>query len=394
LSTGAPSGSTSDVPPASPAGVPDIPSEEAIPLAEQDPSSQYQPSPEVEALTPIAPEVLPPGTLPAETPSTSIDGPMVVVPAPPGSPEGIGGILLSPDVSLSDPAIRNVMDEFAGSPQLRPSSREIFKPQPEDTPNEALLKQFVTSQRLRDLWHQIDALQEEVIQNVRSDRNSTDIYQQDLLYSSSLLLQSAANYDEARQIVYRIRGDLARERRVVTDIKKYRTKLTLYYAVWFVLVVMVSRFDPQFRALIPDTLPILKLAFPPVLFAILGALFNGIMALISHTTVRRDFDPLYVSWYLINPLLGGLLGLVVFVFFVVTGTSFTPNLPTDPNAATTQAPLVIWLLAFIVGWQQNTAVALLNGFLKTVSPTAVEDKSIDSRPTTPASPPPSSGAKG
>jgi hypothetical protein len=76
--------------------------------------------------------------------------------------------------------------------------------------------------------------------------------------------------------------------------------------------------------------------------------------------------------------------LVVFVFFVVTGTSFTPNLVSDPNAATNPTP-VIWLLAFIVGWQQNTAVQLLNGFLKTVSPgsdTNTQDRA-------PLTPPPS-----
>src|SRR5258706_16210290 len=78
LSSGAPS----DTPPASPSGMPDQPFEEAVPLAEQGQTSPYQPSPEVEALTPRTPEVLTPGSAPATPPSTSIDGPMVVVPAP------------------------------------------------------------------------------------------------------------------------------------------------------------------------------------------------------------------------------------------------------------------------------------------------------------------------
>jgi hypothetical protein len=290
----------------------------------------------------------------------------------------VGGILLSPDALLDDPRVRGMVNDFNAQPVPRTPSRELFKVD-EAAPNEALLGKFVTNQRLRDLWNQIDALQEEVIQNVRADRSVTDVYQQDLLYASTLLLQNTANYDDARQIVYRIRGDLMREKKVEADIRRYRPPLVLYYAIWLILVFLLARADPQFRELMPESLPILKLAFPPIIFAILGSLVNGLLALLSHTTIKRDFDPLYLSWYLINPLLAALLGLVIFIFFVVTGTSFTPNLMTDQDVATSQAPLAIWIVAFIVGWQQNTAVQLLNGFLKTVSP-RTQEASLEGRP--------------
>jgi hypothetical protein len=183
----------------------------------------------------------------------------------------------------------------------------------------------------------MDALQEDVIQSVRADRSGTDVYQQDLLYASSLLLQSQGNYDEAREIVYRIRGDLLREKRVADNVRRYVPLLLAYYAVWLVVLVVATQLDPQFRAMIPDNLPIIKLAFPPILFGGLGALFNGVMAIIDHTSRRRDFDPMYISWYLINPLSGALLGLVTFVLFVVTGTSFTPNLISDQSLACSDA---------------------------------------------------------
>ncbi|MEP7288928.1 MAG: hypothetical protein ABI947_24510 [Chloroflexota bacterium] len=357
---------------------PDLSAGEAIPLPEQHPEVPYIARPEVEALIPKTPEVLRSNLSPATVPSSAIDNTMLVVPPPPGSPEGIGGILLSPETMIDDPRVRGFVDGLGAAPEPRPASRELFKAESDEQPSDTILKQLVTNQRLRDLWHQMDALQEEVIQNVRAERSMTDAYQQDLLYASTLLLNSAANYDDAREIVYRVRGDLARERKVFADIRRWRPPIAVYYAAWTILVVLASRLDPQFRALVPESIPIMKLAFTPILFAVLGALFNGIMALISHSTVRRDFDPLYVSWYLINPMIGGLLGLIVFVFFVVTGTSFTPTLVSDPSMTNAQTPLVIWLLAFIVGWQQNTAVQLLNGFLKTISingkPPQAEDR--------------------
>lgn len=351
---------------------------EAVPLLEQKDQSVYTPRPEVEALTPRTPEVFavdpvpPPAPAPesfaGETPVTSsATAPLASVSV---KTDGVGGMIIAPEGGVVDQiTLRSLADPFETPSASRTPSRDLFKPDAnEKPPDGTLLQQFVTTQRMRDLWHQIDALQEEVIQRVHADRTDTDAYQQDLLYASSLLMQSPANYDEARQIVYRVRGDLNRDVRVLADIRRYRPIIVLYYVIWLVVIFVASRFDAQFRQMIPDNLPILKLALLPILFATGGALFNGIMALIDHTTRKRDFDPIYNTWYFVNPLIGGVLGLVVFVFFVVTGTSFNPNLINDQSLASAQTPLTIWLLAFIVGWQQNTAVKLLNGFLKTVSP--------------------------
>jgi hypothetical protein len=362
---------------------PNQPPGEAVPLPEQMDEAPYVPRPEVEALTPRTPETLPldsdrpsvPGSGSAQTGSSDESVPAVA--SVPVKTEGVGGM-------IDQIKVRSLVDPTEMPVAQRAPSSELFKPQPEQTPNDEIVKQFVTPQRLRDLWHQIDALQEDVIQGVRADRSGTDVYQQDLLYASSLLLQTPGNYDEAREIVYRIRGDLLREKRVTESVRRYVPLLLVYYAVWLVVIGVAARLDPQFRQMIPDNLPIIKLAFPPILFGVLGALFNGVMAIIDHTTRRRDFDPLYTSWYLINPLSGALLGLVIFILFVVTGTSFTPNLLSDPGMSNAQTPLAIWLLAFIVGWQQNTAVRLLNGFLKTVSSDTQATAQVD-RPSTPSS---------
>lgn len=371
---------------------PTPPDSEAVPLPEQ--NSPYVPSPEVEALTPKEPESLRPTMIDTTVKPSPTDATTPVDTSPYIQPvasvsvktDGAGGMIIAPEGgTVGEITLRSVIDPLETAPTIRPPSRELFKPDIGQVPDTALLQQFVTPQRLRDLWHQIDALQEEVIQNVTADRTSTDTYQQDLLYASTLLLQSPANYDEAREIVYRIRGDLNRERRVLGDTRRYRPMLLVYYGIWLVGLGILSRLDPQFRLMMPDNLPILKLALPPVLFAALGALFNGVMAIYDHTTVKRDFDPIYISWYVINPFIGAALGLVVFVFFVVTGTSFTPNLINDPSLTTASAPLATWLLAFIVGWQQNTAIRLLNGFLKVVS-TGSSDSAGPDRPSTPGDP--------
>jgi hypothetical protein len=353
---------------------------EAMPLGEQ--SRRSDPDPETDPSFGADADTLASGYVPGEI-SPHLASVSVKT-------DGVGGMVIAPEGGMVEEIkLRSIPEPFVDVPPPRPPSRELFRAEPEQ-PDGELVKQFVTTARLRDLWNQMDALQEEVIQKVRADRRSTDTYQQDLLYASSLLLQSPANYDDARQIVYRVRGDLNREKRVAEDTRQYRPLILVYYGIWLIAVLLGSRLDPEFRAVMPDNLPILKLALPPILFAALGALFNGVMALIDHTSIKRDFDPVYTSWYIINPFLGALLGMVVFIFFVVTGTSFTPNLINDQSMATAPSPPATWLLAFIVGWQQNTAVKLLNGFLKLVTRDNSESARAE-RPSSPAPPPNTAG---
>ena len=276
---------------------------------------------------------------------------------------GVESVIIAQDAMIDVARLRGLSDPFASISAPRMPAREVIRPgAPAD---EAMLRRFVTPQRLNDLWSQLEALQEEVVQQVRATRIGTDAYQQDLLFATTILLESPSNYEEARQIVYRVRADLQRERRVLADIKRFRPRILAYYVAVCLITFLAIGLDPAFRAAMPASLPILKMGLLPILFGVFGASFNGLMALHEHTTVRRDFDPIHASWYFLNPFIGGLMGLVVFIFFVVTGSTFTPNLATNQEMADAQAPLVIWLLAFIVGWQQNILFNLLNRFLKT-----------------------------
>ena len=102
------------------------------------------------------------------------------------------------------------------------------------SPDENLLDLFIDDNRMRDLFEQIEALQEEIVDSVRASRGNSDVYQEELLLASNMLLSSRENYDEARAIVYRIRADLNRERRVDAEIKRYRPFVVQIYIAMIV----------------------------------------------------------------------------------------------------------------------------------------------------------------
>jgi hypothetical protein len=364
-------------------------SDQDVTQADSSATGQYAPNPAVDALNPMEPEMLPDvstGSAGSTTADSIIGTPLpeppIITPVDqqtlPIEPQ-VGGMIITSDPVIDETRLQALSEPFTIVQMSRPSAREVFPTTDVPPPDPTLLNRYVTRQRVTELWSMLDKLQDEVVQNVRADRSSTDAYQQDLLYASNLLLQSPNNYDEARQILFRVRADLTREKRVMADVRMYRPRILAYYMVCLALTLAAFAFDPTFRTLVPENLPILKLAFPPILFGVLGALFNGMMALHEHTTIRRDFDPTHISWYLTNPIGGGLLGLITFVFFVITGSSFIPNLPTSPAMADAQSPWIIWLVAFLTGWQQNLFFRLTNRFLKT-GPSQPEAQSVNRRP--------------
>jgi len=226
-------------------------------------------------------------------------------------------------------------------------------------PDPDLLDRLVDDERLNRLWDQIDIVQEELIHLVGGDRGPTDVYQQELLQASSMLLESRANFDDARAIVYRIRSDLNRQRKVTADIIRYRPLLLNYYVgcaiAWVVLMALKQLFAGVAEAV---GVEIVGALYYPTLFGVAGALISGYVTLDRHTTRLRDFDPIHISWYLFNPLLGGVMGLFTFLLVSVANEDLLHD------TASTAELAIAWLLCMVAGMNQNSVLGRLNDLLR------------------------------
>src|SRR5690606_21915704 len=94
-------------------------------------------------------------------------------------------------------------------PEPARSARLMHGAPPPAQPDES-----VTLTDIRQLMVQISELQEEIIADVRGERGNSDVYQQELLYADYWLRQSPDYYHSARAVVYRVRAEIARERKV------------------------------------------------------------------------------------------------------------------------------------------------------------------------------------
>ncbi len=334
----------------------------ALPLAERRPEMivqgddlPYEAAPQVEELSPSKPEGWSEAL--AKAPATA---------RPPEllgrlkrfreqvTNEDEGGLVVSEE-DIERSAVPGVSDPFTPAPQ-RPASEELFPKTGRVDRN--LLNMLVDDDRLRKLARQIEALQEDLAQNVYSDRSASDEYQQELLRASGLLIASRSNYDDARAIVYRVRTDMNRRRKIDADIRRYRPLLLDYYVGWGVALVVLFLLKELFAGVTEAVgVEVFAALYYPMLFGIVGAMISGYLTLERHTTRLRDFDPIHISWYLFNPLLGGVMGLLVFLLVSVANEDLLQQSASEPERAVT------YLLCVVAGMNQNNVLRQLNDLL-------------------------------
>jgi hypothetical protein len=182
-----------------------------------------------------------------------------------------------------------------------------------------------------------------------------------------LLLEGRHNYDKARAIVYRIRGDLARERKVEEWTARYGKGLIAYYSVWGVVLVALAILGPQIAQL-GTRLGIsaaLVDGYAAALWGAFGGLVGAIWVLLNRRT-RRDFDPSQLTWYIFNPVLGLVMGVIAYVIFyagIVSSAALAPG----AESALNDSPFALYIFCFLAGNQQQVVLDLLNRFRKVVA---------------------------
>ncbi len=99
----------------------------------------------------------------------------------------------------------------------------------------------------------------------------------------------------------------------------------------------------------------------PIMWGGLGGVCGIFYSLYWHVAIKRDFDRQYVMWYLVQPLLGSMIGMIIYMIITV-GFLTIQGVPTPAN------PLFMYLLAFIAGFRQRFFLELIDRIVQTFTP--------------------------
>lgn len=242
-----------------------------------------------------------------------------------------------------------------------------------------LLKLFVTDDQLRALWNEIGRLEVEVIELRWGSSQVVAELIDRLAAARNRLLHSRDEYDDVLHEVALVRHRVLMLSRTSAPqqawvIQSYLTLFLVVLAIAFAQGPAVTRMlgNPADIAGVPTAT-----LWNTLLWGGIGGVSGAFWALMRHLA---DYDPQNARWYYVSPIVGLIFGPLVGLV-ADAGLPALVQLVGTTSTSMDVRPAVLYLLAWMVGFQQNVLLALVRKVLKQILPA---DESADAPPKTPA----------
>ncbi len=226
-----------------------------------------------------------------------------------------------------------------------------------------LVNLFITDDLLKKTWSKIEALENEITVSREISTGAGYVLLDRLRNARNYLLHNRDKFEEAQQEVVQVDFRFTRIRKI-----EWFEKPPLIFA-WLIAVTTalvavavwgvnwLGGLDAVLRQMggaevsTATTLALLV----SIWAGGLGGVTVGFYSLWRHVAQLKDYDPEFALWYYVNPIMGLLLGVFVFMLSNANLVQFTTN-------------WAIFLLAYAVGFQQQLVFGILNGIVQRLLP--------------------------
>jgi hypothetical protein len=247
-----------------------------------------------------------------------------------------------------------------------------------------LVRFFIKDERLNKLWGRADGAKERLDIDIHTIETGRILLDQ-IKYARNYLLAGRDYYEDAERHVNEVEFTLNQNLQSRKWSLSYGIPLFIYEIVWgtaFIALYLALE-TSAFSVLQESTRVLLGTMF----WGGIGGVAGALLALIKHTSQEQDFDKQHSLWYLSSPLMGAVLGSIIYLVMSVGVISITSG------RSTITSPEIIYLLSGIAGFQHNVFTSIVKRAIKifetgtTGSESGGEEKSTE---TSAPPPPPSS----
>jgi hypothetical protein len=364
------------------------PSDEEDPA---NPATQPPALPEAQTEPTTMPEqpIASPGR-PDATPPTNGTGAKEEIPAtgkpeakPVNEPRKVG----APGVTVSGP-----VTTVSGSPQTDPlQEAEKILTRPKEVLSQAEAQEIMGRIRQRDLDkldREIDKLYEKVVE-LMSGEDEARVAFDALRKARQMLLLEPEQVAEVEYLVNRIRSMLTRVEQSATWGPYYGPRILAYQVVWlallgvFALVTTVpgtgfARWIAYWIGVeqASATVNLITLLLSTLAWGGIGGVTGALWSLHYHVSILRDFDKAENLWYIEQPILGMVLGGIVYLIMAAGFLVVQVDL-TTPEAAL-GAKLLPAAVAVVAGFRQNLVLDLVDRVVSLLAPNKGQETKADS----------------
>ncbi len=284
------------------------------------------------------------------------------------------------------PEVPEAVDETEGAPSEEAGSGlvalDLVGEKPEKRKQVAL---FVGEEQLRDLWERASRAKKEVDARINNPAVALQLLDQ-IRYARNELLAGKENYEQAERYINEVEYRVAFSGRVYRWSTSLGMGLFIYETVWAVILLLFLFLVLGTGAFSSSTTSSPSRLSSDVVFLLgsmtwggLGGVIGAWLSLIKHISKDQDFDRQHLLWYINSPVMGIGVGAVIFVVLRAGLLSITGP------AQEINSPLVIYLLAWLSGFQQNVFTDLIKRVLQ-VFKIEEEKEAEKASPTPPLTP--------
>ncbi len=353
------------------------------------PTSAFQPGP-----MPVTPPVA--GAAPTFTDPTmpTPAAPVSNIP-PPSTATG------APDLSPPRPAapieLEAVDDNVAATLTAfgEGLTREDFKPKDElpddklviieDKPGEldAAAKEqvlrYIGPERRDALFERIQVMHDRVAIELSGNKADVSFALDTLREANEYVIQRPYEYDEALYRVALVETMLTRKKKLSRSSYWMGLPILFYGVVWTIVCLLGYAYPIDFDALgiEPDLIPIFQAVWLSGLAGGLGGTVEVFWRLYYRVSIKQDFDPQYLMYYIVKPILGFVLGLVMY-FLVSVGTSLGGGGAIQSAQDNPTGLALTLLFGFIAGFRQESVFDMIYVIINKIAPDRKKGKGAKS----------------
>jgi hypothetical protein len=241
------------------------------------------------------------------------------------------------------------------------------------------MPEYVSPEQIQALWDEIESLYKTVPDVLSGDENLAQALQL-LQQAQAILLEKPEQFDVARYNVAQVQGMVSR--RVYSNrwARTYGWAIFLYETVWIGSLVAAIFFSANVVGwLVASSTGPLSLSAD-----MLGALWNtmawggvggGIGAFYSlywHVSQVKDFDRRYLMWYIVQPIIGVLIGGLV---HLMIGAGLMAAVGQPGPGAEVNLSLFSYAVAAIGGFRQRFILEIIDRIIQLLTPASQEAQS-------------------
>ncbi len=235
------------------------------------------------------------------------------------------------------------------------------------------LNEVLAPEWQRAFHQQIDALYKQVATEFSSPPAMAERALTLLREARQLMIDSPEEYVNAEYRMMQVRAMLDRVKESRTQSVYYGPRILAYEAAWLLVLLLglifatpltrwITAISGVSGSALLDINPILNTMFWGGIGGVVGALY----ALWWHISERQNFDRNYLMWYLVQPLMGLVLGGITFL--ILTGGFLILQVDISSDKASTGARLLPYLTAVLAGFRQNFVYEQLERLISLFTP--------------------------